>query len=88
MTPDEAYEEALRRIRKAKETGAVELDLSGRWTTGRLSLSSVHRSQRTEPTIISVAQSWWTPPARAKVLRCSQTQSKRYDLHSDRGADG
>ena len=29
MTPEEAYEEALRRIRKAEETGAVELDLSG-----------------------------------------------------------
>jgi hypothetical protein len=29
MTPDEAYEEALRRIRRAEETGAVELDLSG-----------------------------------------------------------
>ena len=27
MTPDEAYEEALRRIREAEETGAVELDL-------------------------------------------------------------
>jgi hypothetical protein len=29
MTPEEAYEEALRRIRDAEETGAVELDLSG-----------------------------------------------------------
>jgi hypothetical protein len=29
MTPEEAYEEALRRIRVAEETGAVELDLSG-----------------------------------------------------------
>jgi hypothetical protein len=29
MTPEEAYEKALRRIRKAEETGAVELDLSG-----------------------------------------------------------
>jgi hypothetical protein len=29
MTPEEAYEEALRRIREAEETGAVELDLSG-----------------------------------------------------------
>ena len=28
MTPEEAYEEALRRIREAEETGAVELDLS------------------------------------------------------------
>jgi internalin A len=30
MTPEEAYDEALRRIRKAEETGAVELDLSVR----------------------------------------------------------
>ena len=30
MTPEEAYEEALRRIREADETGALELDLSGR----------------------------------------------------------
>jgi Leucine-rich repeat (LRR) protein len=29
MTPEEAYEEALRRIREAEETGAPELDLSG-----------------------------------------------------------
>jgi internalin A len=29
MTPEEAYQEALRRIRKAQETGAVELDLRG-----------------------------------------------------------
>jgi hypothetical protein len=30
MTPDEAYQEALRRIREAEETGALELDLSGK----------------------------------------------------------
>jgi hypothetical protein len=30
MTPEEAYEKALRRIREAERTGAVELDLSGR----------------------------------------------------------
>jgi hypothetical protein len=29
MTPEEAYEEALRRIREAERTGAVELDLRG-----------------------------------------------------------
>ena len=29
FSPEEAYEEALRRIRQAKETGALELDLSG-----------------------------------------------------------
>jgi hypothetical protein len=29
MTREEAYEEALRRIREAVKTGAVELDLSG-----------------------------------------------------------
>ena len=28
-TPEEAYEEALRRIREAEGTGARELDLSG-----------------------------------------------------------
>ena len=27
MTPEEAYEEALRRIRETEETGALELDL-------------------------------------------------------------
>ena len=37
MTPEEeAYEEALRRIRKAEETGAVELDLGGLDTLNRL----------------------------------------------------
>jgi hypothetical protein len=29
MTPEEAYEEALRRIREGEKTGALELDLSG-----------------------------------------------------------
>jgi hypothetical protein len=29
MTPEEAYDEALRRIREAERTGALELDLSG-----------------------------------------------------------
>src|ERR1700761_960379 len=29
MTPDEAYEEALRRVREAEETRAVELGLGG-----------------------------------------------------------
>ena len=29
MTPEEAYQEALRRIREAEKTGALELDLSG-----------------------------------------------------------
>jgi internalin A len=29
MTPEEAYQEALRRIREAEETGALELDLRG-----------------------------------------------------------
>ena len=29
MTPEEAYEEALRRIQEAEKTGAVELNLSG-----------------------------------------------------------
>jgi hypothetical protein len=30
MTPEEAYKETLRRIREAEETGALELDLSGK----------------------------------------------------------
>jgi internalin A len=34
MTPEEAYEEALRRILKAERTKAVELDLSG-WKDGK-----------------------------------------------------
>ena len=29
MTPEEAYQEALRRIREAERTGAAEIDLSG-----------------------------------------------------------
>jgi internalin A len=37
MTPEEAYEEALRRIRKAEETRAVLLDLSGKTETSEFS---------------------------------------------------
>ena len=36
MTPEEAYEEALRRIREAEDTGAVRLDLSRLETLNRL----------------------------------------------------
>src|SRR5271165_6993725 len=36
MTPEEAYEEALRRIREAEKTGALELDLSGLQALNRL----------------------------------------------------
>jgi len=36
MTPEQAYEEALRRIREAEETGALELDLSGWYETAPL----------------------------------------------------
>jgi hypothetical protein len=37
MTPEEAeYEEALRRIREAEDTGALELDLSGLLSLNRL----------------------------------------------------
>jgi hypothetical protein len=38
MTPEEAHQEALRRIRKAEKTGALELDLSGFETLNRLPL--------------------------------------------------
>ena len=34
MTPEEAYDEALRRIREAERTGSRELDLSG-WKVGK-----------------------------------------------------
>jgi hypothetical protein len=33
MTPEEAYKETLRRIRQVKDSGALELDLSG-WKEG------------------------------------------------------
>jgi len=36
MTPEETYAEALHRIREAKETGALELDLSGLLALNRL----------------------------------------------------
>ena len=34
MTPEEAYEEALRRIREAEETGALELVFGGQFFDG------------------------------------------------------
>ena len=43
MTPEEAYQEALRRIREAEETGAVELDLSN-LALNRLPLELAHLS--------------------------------------------
>jgi hypothetical protein len=43
MTPeDESYAEALRRIRKAEKTGAVELDLSG-WKNTFTELATLNR---------------------------------------------
>jgi len=41
MTPEEGYQEALRRIEKAKETGATELDLDG---LGLISIPEALRS--------------------------------------------
>jgi len=48
MTPEEAYEEALRRIRQAEETGAVELDLMGRkeGKTGALEYTGLEKLTR------------------------------------------
>ena len=43
MTQEEAYAEALRRIREAEETGAVELDLS------RLALDRLPRELASSP---------------------------------------
>jgi Leucine Rich repeats (2 copies) len=48
MTPDEAYEEALRRIRVAEETGALELDLSG-WDETKRDYSEIKRLTRLPP---------------------------------------
>ena len=39
MTPEEAYEEALRRIQEAERTGALALDLSG-WKIGETAHTS------------------------------------------------
>ena len=41
MTPEKAYEEALRRIREAEETGALELNLQ-RSERGENRRSGVH----------------------------------------------
>ena len=35
MTPEEAYEEALRRVRKAKGTGALEFHVTDLWEQNR-----------------------------------------------------
>src|SRR5580692_3550324 len=59
---------------------------NGSWAT----LKASCKATVTALTIISVAQSSCTPlgACQAKVLRCGQTQSQRYHLDSDRGADG
>jgi hypothetical protein len=43
MTPDDAYEEALRRIREAEETGAGELDFRG-WTKQEKTLFTIRHT--------------------------------------------
>ena len=48
MTPEEAYEEALRRIREAEETGALELDLSG-WNQTAQEYSGLETLNRLPP---------------------------------------
>jgi hypothetical protein len=48
MTPEEAYAEALRRIREAEETGAVALDLS------RLELNRLPRELGRLPSLQSL----------------------------------
>jgi internalin A len=51
MPPEEAYEEALRRIREAEETGAIELDLSGlkEGKTGALEYTGLETLTRLPP---------------------------------------
>ena len=57
-TPDEAYEEALRRIREAEETGEVELDLKfllidflGSWAASPRSNPSTYPGASGSPAI-------------------------------------
>ena len=59
MTPDEAYEEALRRIREAEETGAVKLDLSGikDWKNWKTAV----------PEFTELAVLTWLPPELARL---------------------
>jgi hypothetical protein len=46
MTPEEAYKEALHRIRVAEETGAVELDLRGVKEEKNTELRALNRLSR------------------------------------------
>ena len=48
MTPEEAYDEALRRIREAEKTGALELDLSG-WNQTAREYSGLETLNRLPP---------------------------------------
>jgi Leucine-rich repeat (LRR) protein len=56
MTPEEeAYEEALRRIREAEATGAVELDLSGRkWEAGAWKFTELETLNRLPPELANL----------------------------------
>ena len=71
MTPEEAYEEALRRIRKAEETGALELDLSGQkeGKTGEWEYTGL---ETFESTSARVDASYLAPIARPLLVRGSQ----------------
>ena len=67
MTPEEAYEEALRRIREAEETGTVKLDLGGLKTLNRL-------PELKRLTSLYLSRCWQlcgqSPPSGAKFFKC------------------
>jgi hypothetical protein len=66
MTPEEAYDEALRRIREAEETGAVELDLSElAFESDSSRVGPPHLAPIAQPLQVRVAERRFIPAGRA-----------------------
>ena len=76
MTPEEAYEEALRRIREAEKTGALELDLSG-WNKTAQEYSGLETLNRLPPELerlasLDIAQPRRVPAAQRRPVSACQ----------------
>jgi hypothetical protein len=79
MTPEEAYEEALRRIRKAEETRAVKLDLSGR-KNGTFELTGLETLDRLPPELERLTSLLWLDLSWCGQLSNLSSLSSRLDI--------
>jgi hypothetical protein len=89
MTPEEeAYEEALRRIREVQETGALELDLRGsKWDASALEFTGLQKLSLSWPASPRSRRST-SPGARSSAIFPRWPASPRSDRSNSERSSG